>query len=55
MDVETLNMDVAIGDIIGGRDYLTGLYAKKPIVRKIYRVEAVSYTHLDVYKRQKLY
>lgn len=39
MDVETLNMDVAIGDIIGGRDYLTGLYAKKPIVRKIYRVE----------------
>ena len=39
MDVETLNMDVAIGDIIGGRDYLTGLYAKKPIVQKIYRVE----------------
>ena len=39
MDVESLNMDVAIGDIIGGRDYLTGLYAKKPIVKKIYRVE----------------
>lgn len=39
MDVETLNMDVAIGDIIGGRDYLTGLYAKKPVVEKIYRVE----------------
>ena len=39
MDVETLNMDVAIGDIIGGRDYLTGLYAKKPIAKKIYRVE----------------
>lgn len=39
MDVETLNMDVAIGDIIGGRDYLTGLYAKKPITKKIYRVE----------------
>ena len=39
MDVETLNMDVEIGDIIGGRDYLTGLYAKKPIVKKIYRVE----------------
>ena len=39
MDVETLNMDVAIGDIIGGRDYLTGLYAKKPIVKKIYKVE----------------
>lgn len=39
MDVETLNMDVAIGDIIGGRDYLTGLYAKKPITKKIYKVE----------------
>ena len=39
MDVETLNMDVAIGDIIGGRDYLTGLYAKKPIAKKIYKVE----------------
>lgn len=39
MDVESLGMDVEIGDIIGGRDYLTGLYAKKPIVKKIYRVE----------------
>ena len=39
MDVETLNIDVAIGDIIGGRDYLTGLYAKKPIAKKIYKVE----------------
>ena len=39
MDVEALNMDVAIGDIIGGRDYLTGLYAKKPITKKIYKVE----------------
>ena len=39
MDVETLNMDVAIGDIIGGRDYLTGLYAKKPIAKKIYKIE----------------
>lgn len=39
MDVETLNMDVAIGDIIGGRDYLTGLYAKKPIAKKIYKAE----------------
>lgn len=39
MDVEMLNMDVAIGDIIGGRDYLTGLYAKKPITKKIYKVE----------------
>ena len=39
MDVETLKMDVEIGDIIGGRDYLTGLYAKKPIKTKIYSLE----------------
>lgn len=39
MDVESLGVDVEVGDIIGGRDYLTGLYAKKPIVKKIYRVE----------------
>ena len=39
MDVESLDLDIEIGDIIGGRDYLTGMYAKKPIVKKIYRVE----------------
>lgn len=38
MDVETLNMDVEIGDIIGGRDYVTGMYAAKPIAKKIYKV-----------------
>lgn len=40
MDVETLNMNVEIGDLIGGRDYLTGMYAKKPIAKKIYKVTA---------------
>lgn len=39
MDVESLGMNVEVGDVIGGRDYLTGLYAKKPIAKKIYRVE----------------
>lgn len=39
MDVETLEIDVDIGDIIGGRDYDTGLYAKKPVSGKIWRVE----------------
>lgn len=39
MDVESLGVDVEVGDIIGGRDYLTGMYAKKPIVKKIYKVE----------------
>lgn len=39
MDVESLDMDVEIGDIIGGRDYVTGMYAAKPIAKKIYKVE----------------
>lgn len=39
MDVETLDIDVNIGDIVGGRDYLTGLYMAKPVERKIWRVE----------------
>ena len=38
MDVETLGMDAEIGDIIGGRDYVTGMYAAKPIEKKIYKV-----------------
>ena len=39
MDVESLGMEVEIGDIIGGRDYVTGMYAAKPIAKKIYKVE----------------
>ena len=50
MDVESLNIDAGIGDIVGGRDYLTGLHAAKPIenvtycvtngvVEKIYKLE----------------
>lgn len=38
MDVESLGMEVEIGDIIGGRDYVTGMYAAKPIEKKIYKV-----------------
>lgn len=38
MDVEALGMEVEIGDIIGGRDYVTGMYAAKPIAKKIYKV-----------------
>ena len=39
MDVESLDMEVGIGDIIGGRDYVTGMYVAKPIAKKIYKVE----------------
>lgn len=31
MDVEQLGIDVAIGDIVGGRDYRTGMSMKKPL------------------------
>ena len=31
MDVEKLGIDVGIGDIVGGRDYLTGMYGAKPV------------------------
>lgn len=32
-------MDIAIGDIVGGRDYLSGLYLKAPVAGKIIRWE----------------
>lgn len=38
IDVEALGVEVEIGDIIGGRDYVTGMYAAKPIAKKIYKV-----------------
>ena len=38
MDVEKLGLDVGIGDIVGGRDYLTGLYAAKPVKNITYSV-----------------
>lgn len=39
MDVESLDLSVEIGDIIGGRDYLTGIYAKQPVKSKVWRQE----------------
>ena len=39
MDVESLKINVEIGDIVGGRDYITGMYAAKPVAKKIYRLE----------------
>lgn len=38
MDVEKLSIAAEIGDIVGGRDYLTGLYAAKPIENITYSV-----------------
>ena len=35
MNVERLDLDIDIGDIIGGRDYITGLTVEKALVNKI--------------------
>lgn len=39
MDVESLGIDVDIGDIIGGRDYITGISVKKALKSKIITYE----------------
>ena len=38
MDVAALGIDVDIGDIVGGRDYLTGMYMAKPVENIIYEL-----------------
>ena len=47
MDVAKLGIQAEIGDIVGGRDYLTGMYMSKPIVNIIYEitndVESITY------------
>jgi len=35
----SIDTDVGIGDIIGGKDHITGAFVKKPIVNKIYTEE----------------
>lgn len=37
-----------IGDIVGGRDYLTGMYMAKPVENIIY--EIINDTELKTYK-----
>lgn len=38
MDVEQLGIDVEIGDIIGGRDYRTGMSMKKPVENIVFKI-----------------
>lgn len=40
MDTSALDLDVSIGDIIGGRDYLTGTYMAKPVLNIIYTTDS---------------
>ncbi len=39
MGMDVQGMDVQIGDIVAGRNYDTGLYMQKPVVKKIVKVE----------------
>lgn len=39
MNVGALGIDVDIGDIVGGRDYVTSMYMSKPVENKIYTEE----------------
>lgn len=38
MDIAKLGLGVGIGDIVGGRDYLTGMYMAKPVENIVYEV-----------------
>ena len=38
MDVAALGIDVDIGDIVGGRDYLTSMYMAKPVENIVYEL-----------------
>lgn len=48
MDVDSLGLDVNIGDIVGGRDYLTGMYMSKPVENITYSI--TNGTESKVYK-----
>lgn len=48
MDVAALGIDVNIGDIVGGRDYLTGMYMSKPVENITYSI--TNGTESKVYK-----
>lgn len=39
MDIESLGIDVAIGDIVGGRDYITGMEMKAPVGNIILKIK----------------
>lgn len=44
MDVEALGIDVNIGDIVGGRDYITGMYMAKPLENIIVKISGGTVT-----------
>lgn len=40
MGMNVSDVDLQIGDIVAGRDYVTGLYLQKPVVQKIAKAES---------------
>lgn len=40
MNTSALELEVSIGDILGGRDYLTGAYMAKPVTNIIYTTDS---------------
>ena len=40
MNASTMNLDAQIGDIVGGRDYLTGIYMSQPVSNIIYTTDS---------------
>ena len=48
MDIAKLGIEAGIGDVVGGRDYLTGLYGAKQIENIIY--EKIDNVEFKTYK-----
>lgn len=45
MDVAALDLEgIEIGDVIGGRDYLSGIYMTKPVTGKVYKFDGSAET-----------
>lgn len=44
LNMSVQDIDVAIGDVVGGRERITGLYMKKPVTDKILKLDNESYS-----------
>ena len=47
-DMSVDDVELEVGDTVSGRDYITGIYVKKPVVGKILKItddrETIDYT-----------
>lgn len=44
MELTSITQEIQIGDIVGGRDYITGMSTQKPIARKIFKMSGDTYS-----------